>query len=568
MVDNGEAQQPAYRAFISYSHADAKFAGWLHRKIEGFRLPVRGPGEALPKLAPVFIDRAELAAASDLTSAVRQAIANSAVLIVIASPAARASKWVAQEIELFRELHPDRPILTALCEGEPGEAFPYPLLVRDGSQVEPLAADFRKGHDGPRLGLLKLVAGLTGQPLDRLVQRDAQKRQLRVIAITAAASVLILVLSALLVMAIKARNEAERQRAEAEGMVEFMLTDLRDRLKGVGRLDVMESVNERAMKHYAGQDLSSLPDDSLTRRARLLHAMGEDDQTRSDFASAKVKYWEAHRLTEAVLARRPKDPEAIFAHAQSEYWVGAVERDQRNYTAVAARMQKYLDLAKALEKVQPGTVRTYMELGYGHGNLCEEDMRFAKPPQQLSTHCLEAVAAEQKALALDPENRSTLLEIANRLGWIAGHLDKLERYEEGNAYRRQEAEIVDRLIRLDPLNLEYRDHRQFPELGTGIALVRLKRHAEAERVLTSSDAELLALEQAMPGNTTITVRRMRTAWWLARNALEGRLANAAQRLATARAQFERIKRLTNSKEVAHWTKYMQQLDEMEKSYGR
>ncbi|MCC6924607.1 hypothetical protein [Novosphingobium sp.] len=61
--------------------------------------------------------------------------------------------------------------------------------------------------------------------------------------ITAGALLLSLILAALLVFALRARAEAERQRAEAEGLVEFMLTDLRDKLKGVGRLDVMDAVN-------------------------------------------------------------------------------------------------------------------------------------------------------------------------------------------------------------------------------------------------------------------------------------------------------------------------------------
>lgn len=85
-------------------------------------------------------------------------------------------------------------------------------------------------------------------------------------------------MGALTAAALEARKEAERQRSEAEGLVEFMLTDLRDRLKGVGRLDVMTAVNQRALHYYEDQDLAALPADSLERRARVLHAMGEDDE--------------------------------------------------------------------------------------------------------------------------------------------------------------------------------------------------------------------------------------------------------------------------------------------------
>jgi hypothetical protein len=124
----------------------------------------------------------------------------------------------------------DRPV----CRPESGEA------VR-----EPAAADFRRIGDG-KLARLRLVAGLTGIGLDELVQRDAQRQLRRVTAITLVSALTVVVLSTLLFVAINARNEADRQRQQAEGLIEFMLTDLRTRLEGVGRLDVLESVNTRA----------------------------------------------------------------------------------------------------------------------------------------------------------------------------------------------------------------------------------------------------------------------------------------------------------------------------------
>jgi hypothetical protein len=272
-----------YRAFISYSHRDAAFGRRLHRRLEGYRLPRRlagrggARGPAPRRLVPIFRDREELPAAHDLTAQVRAALAASDSLVVVCSPNARGSPWVSREVEVFRALHPYRPVLAALIEGEPEEAFPEPLRT---GEVEPLAADFRKGRDGPRLGLLKLVAGVAGVGLDQLVQRDAQRRLRAVTAVTAGALVLALGMGGLAAFALQQRAEAERQRAEAEGLIEFMLTDLRTRLKGVGRLDVLTAVSERALDYYADQELRRLPADSLERRARILHAIGEDDMER------------------------------------------------------------------------------------------------------------------------------------------------------------------------------------------------------------------------------------------------------------------------------------------------
>src|SRR5690606_39522281 len=68
---------------------------------------------------------------SSLSEQVQAALAGSASLIVVCSPAARQSPWVSREVELFRSLHPDRPVLAALIAGSPADAFPEPLLDSD-----------------------------------------------------------------------------------------------------------------------------------------------------------------------------------------------------------------------------------------------------------------------------------------------------------------------------------------------------------------------------------------------------------------------------------------------------
>ncbi|HEX4080990.1 MAG TPA: toll/interleukin-1 receptor domain-containing protein [Rhizomicrobium sp.] len=336
MAGDAEDAGPRYWAFISYSHKDAAFGRRLHRRLETYSLPRRLVGRGTRqgvvsrRLAPIFRDRDELPAAADLSAEVRAALAQSKSLVVVCSPDAAVSKWVSREVDLFRALHPGGPIFAAIREGDPAQCFPEALLGSGpvGEPIEPLAADFRPGRDGSHLGLLKLVAGIAGLGLDELVQRDAQRNARRVTAVTAAALAAVLLMGALTATALKARKEAERQRGEAEGLVEYMLTDLRDRLKGVGRLDVMTAVNQRALHYYEDQDLASLPADSLERRARILHAMGEDDEDRGDHKDAVANFREAERTTAKLLSKAPDDPERIFDHAQSVYWIGLEDFQQ------------------------------------------------------------------------------------------------------------------------------------------------------------------------------------------------------------------------------------------------
>ncbi len=453
MADGSAAAGGRYRAFISYSHRDALFAARLHRRLEGYVLPRRlGAGR---RLTPIFKDREELPAAHDLSAQVRAALAVSDCLIVVCSPDAAASPWVGREIELFRELHPDRPILSALIRGEPAEAFP-PALSDGGA--EPLAADFRKEGDGERLALLKMVAGIAGVGVDQLVQRDAQRRLRAVMAVTAAAVAAMLAMGTMTAFALQARAEAERQRAEAEGLVEFMLTDLRQELKGVGRLPVMASVNQRALHYFQNQPLDRLPDGALEQRARLLLAIGEDEAAQNRLDAASAQFDEAWRVTGRLLAKAPDNPDRLFAHGQSAYWRGYIHYRRRETAAAREDWRMYRALSRRLERAEPGAVRAFRELAYADGNLCTLAVEQEVDLDQALARCRSAMNEMAQAQALKPADVGLALDMATRWAWLADVQVKRKDYGNGRLSRMTQAGILTRLLDSDPLNAELRDN--------------------------------------------------------------------------------------------------------------
>lgn len=233
-----------YAVFLSYRHADNKeqgrqWATWLHQVLEGYEIPAdligtkNNKGDTIPaSLYPVFRDEEELPADADLTRNIQQALERSGLLVVICSPRAAESRFVAEEIRYFKELGNSDRILALMIDGEPNvsddagkqksgipsaaECLPEPLrygvAAENGTidwsrRTEPIAADARPGgqpdqgwttaaayreallkngkmdeHEVAQrireyderleLAKLKVIAGALGVPLGILTARD------------------------------------------------------------------------------------------------------------------------------------------------------------------------------------------------------------------------------------------------------------------------------------------------------------------------------------------------------------------------------------------------------------
>ena len=416
-----------YMAFLSYSHDDAEVADWLHESLEEFHVPSRLVGKLtdqgpVPKqLSPIFRDRHELAASPDLSEEIEEAIDGSRFLIVLCSPDAAKSRWIDQEIATFKRRHGEDRILALIIDGEPfasempgreeEECFPPSLRIHfDGrgrpttQRAEPVAADLRDEGDGKRLGFLKIAAGMIGVGLDELAQREAQRRHRRLYMITAASVAGMLFTSGLAYTAIDARDEARDQRREAEGLIGFMLGDLRQKLEPVGRLDVLDAVGARALEYFEKQDKSELSDEALAQQWKALTLMGEIATRRGDLDGALRRYRQALAGTAEALRRDPDNPQRMFDHAQSVYYVGSIDLERGRVDRAAAQFHEYRRLADRMIAADPDNPKWRLEGAYAAYNLGIVQMEQARYPQAAQT--FQALVSTMDLLtAAAPGNR-------------------------------------------------------------------------------------------------------------------------------------------------------------------
>ena len=562
-----------YFAFLSYSHQDEELAAWLHGELERFRVPAQLVGKitdhgVIPRrLTPIFRDQQELAAAKDLGEVIEQALAGSQFLIVLCSPDAAKSRWTNAEVNAFKRNHPDGCVLAAIAAGEPfashiegretEECFPPALRQRydrlgrpTGKRAEPLAADLREAHGGRRVGFLKLVAGMLGVGLDELVQRETTRRQRR-LAFLAAASLAGMALTSLLaVTAIQARDEARDQRREAEGLVAFMLGDLKDKLEPIGKLDALDGVGTKVLDYYRKQDASDLPDNALLQRARALSLTAQVAFLRGDMDSAVQLYREAIAGTEEAVRRNPEDAERLFESAQNYFYLGEIARQRGQLPAAETHYRQYQRLAKQMVALEPDNIRYRMETLYADANVgiaLYSQRRFSEAGKQL----LSAMTIISALASADPGNVDYQKSVADAVAWVADAEGAQGHLSEATALRRKHIALLQNGEARHPGDVWYREQIVPAELSLGLLLASTGDLGSAKASMTDAVNRATALVESERENSRWLENAAKVQLGLSRIALANRDREVAEaHLVSARGTIDQL--LARRPQIDFW----------------
>lgn len=439
----------AYRAFLSYSHADRDQVRKLHHALETYRVPAKLVGMHTPiglvprRLTPIFRDREELPASADLGGQLTAALENSRFLVVLCSPTSARSKWVNEEIKHFKRLKGEARVLALVLSGEPyasgmagreaEECFPHALRFKLGpdgelseTPAEPIAADQRSHADGVRLARLKLIAGLTGLPLDDIVQREAQRRIQQMSAVVAASLAGVAVTGGLAIYANQQRIEAQAQRlvaqqeaAAAKASADFLIETFAlsnpatDNPRTVTAFSILERSGDRVRRDLAGQPVT---------QARLFATLGRAYNSLGLANESVATLGEARDLLRNV---KPDGAEALSVLSTSYTFLGDLDRaevtlkDARAALAVASASESVLqarvamaegllleargdftpsaaayDEAARLLRASPGNERLLVQALVNEGRSLSETRRYDRAETVLS----EALALSRRHL--------------------------------------------------------------------------------------------------------------------------------------------------------------------------
>jgi len=520
-----------YRAFISYSHSDARVAAWLHRSLETYRVPklLRGTegefGLVPERVSPIFRDREELASSGHLGARVQGALADSDALIVICSPVAAASRWVNEEILSFKRLSGSARIYCLIVDGEPHaggarECFPPALLFEleaDGQlgqhPAEPIAADLRAGKDGKTLARLKLIAGLLGVGLDTLRKREAQRRTRRLLAISVGSVAGMALASVLAVTALIERNharreqlraevasyDAERRQLQAEDMLGFMLGDLRTKLEKVGRLDLLDSVDDKATSYFANLDPRDLTDTTLARQAQTLTDIGQVRLNQARYPEALASFQSAEARSRALASRHPQSGDFLFDRGQAEFWVGYVYWQNREMDNAQSWLTRYRDTCRAVYAIDPAKAAWQHELAYGDHGLAVVDLERGQF-DSAAEGFRRSRATRVSMLEKTPADTQLQFEVADEDSWLGNVEEQRGHLAAAESLLASKVDVLRRIAATDTSDPKWKMELSTSELMHSELLRVQGKPAQAETLADAAVERLKTLVAHDPAN--------------------------------------------------------------------
>jgi len=416
-----------YKAYISYSHRDDKWASWLHRVLESYRVPRKlvgtqtNVGKVPSRVNPVFRDRDDLSSAANLGGIVAEALHNSENLIVVCSPNAASSHWVNEEIRQFARLGRADRIFCVIIDGDPaggGTASAcFPEALAEVGMQEPLAADVRQWADGKHLSKLKIVSGMLGLPLDQLRRRDLQKRQ-RLWAFTA---VLVVAIAIMMISAITSQITAQQRRDSGESLVAYKLGELRTLLnvkddpENLTRLQQWNPQDLEKLISQAGTDKNALFDTAMQLRedGNTLYSNGA-------FTDALEKFQRSWALLAEYYRHDRSNQTAFFELGQAEFYIGQIFFDQGDLDNAENAFISYAEISRRLILLQPENADWVLEMAFALNNLGILHAKSAHyTPERHLQLMQSALEYNQIALVLDPTNEFYQSELGQSHAFLA-----------------------------------------------------------------------------------------------------------------------------------------------------
>jgi DNA-binding winged helix-turn-helix (wHTH) protein/tetratricopeptide (TPR) repeat protein len=309
------------------------------------------------------------------------------------------------------------------------------LLLPRGKQLEAARALQASGQFA--------LTGDQDQLIRLSLHRARRGERLRLLAMGTIV-VLALLALALGISATASRKLAEKRRVEAEGLMGYMLGDFADKLRPLGRLELLDSVSSKALDYLGAPRDEKLSMTALAQRAQALQVIAEVRRARGDSKGAAQALDAAQGILMEQHAKAPANVEVLKNLGVNAYWLGQIAKDRSDFDKAALHWKDYLRFSDDLNRIEPDNVEWWIEQSYGHNNLGSLAAS-RSDPETAAREFEQSIALKRRALARQPGNPALLKELADSYSWMGNVKETLGELGVAGELYAQEMAVVQQL---------------------------------------------------------------------------------------------------------------------------
>jgi eukaryotic-like serine/threonine-protein kinase len=297
----------------------------------------------------------------------------------------------------------------------------------------------------------------------------------------------------------QAAKRATLARNDAGKLINYMTTDLRDKLKPIGRLDLLDDVNQRVLGYYAALGNASNSPDILSQRSVALANAGDIQKDRGDLVAALKSYSDSLDIRERLARQNPLNSD------WQRYWalaignVGDVLDLQGKSSIALERYQMALKILKDLVARQSGNVGLRHDLSVMYENIGHvlENRGDLTHALQSYQDCLLIRRELKRQEANNTERDHDISLILLRIGQVFSRQGSLS--DTTNSYRESLA-IQQKLVDAEPTNAMWQQELSTSKERVAYALSEQGDLGGALDMLQDSLAMVLKLTEKDPSN--------------------------------------------------------------------
>ena len=331
--------------------------------------------------------------------------------------------------------------------------------------------------------------------LGRLIRRH-RLVSAAVVAVSAALILGFIISTWQAVRATRAERQAIAARHRADDLLKFMLGDLYSQLDRVGKLEVLDSVADKAAAYLASLGPSDQDDTTQFARARALRLQGAvraaQGRTTEAFALLAEAYASAGRFATA----HPNDMEAVYERAQAEAQTAVLYWANADFPAAVQWMTRYRDSTVALTTHDPARREWQLELFDARYNLAY----FRKDRGELEAARTEldaALVTPDRLLASTPGDPILRLKIATAHELLGSIAELQGNYAEAAKQYGLRVAGLEKLLADDPNDAVMKQDLAVARIYAANTALVTGRFQEAARLMARAQTgleELLAID--------------------------------------------------------------------------